>query len=83
MKYIDEADAMARLEGLFEEAQRQTVVITRRGQDMAVIVSVGTYERLRKGNVDAFLHARNEVAAEAAQHGLYEDELGRLLRDDA
>jgi len=82
MKSIDEAEARARLDEILEEAQRQPIVIRREGQDAAVVVSVSSYERLRREDISAFLQVRKNVAAEAAASGLSEDELDRLLRDD-
>ena len=40
------------------------------------------YERLRAGNIQAFLDVRNQVAAEAAANGLTEERLNELLADD-
>jgi hypothetical protein len=40
------------------------------------------YERLRSGNVRAFLELRKEVAAEAAKKGLSARRLRQLLSDD-
>lgn len=45
MKAIDEAEAQARLDEVLEEAQRQPILITRQGQDTAVVVSIADYER--------------------------------------
>jgi hypothetical protein len=41
------------------------------------------YERLRSGNIQAFLDLRNEVAAQAAARGLTEEGLAELLTDGA
>lgn len=82
MKSIDEAKAQARLDEILEEAQRQPIVITRQGRHMAVVVSIASYESLRRENIEAFLQVRRDLAAEAAGNGLNEDELPRLLRDD-
>jgi hypothetical protein len=40
------------------------------------------YERLRTGNIQAFLELRNQVAAEAAANGLTEKRLNEMLADD-
>jgi len=40
------------------------------------------YERLRAGNIQAFLDLRKQVAAEAAANGLTEKRLNVLLADD-
>ena len=40
------------------------------------------FERMRSGNIRAFLEARNEVAAEAKRNGLTEEKLAALLNDE-
>jgi len=57
-------------------------VIRRQDRDVAVVLSIADYERLRSGNARAFLDLRNAVAAEAAGAGLTEDVLGDLLSGD-
>ena len=39
-------------------------------------------ERLRTGNVRAFLDLRNEIAADAAARGLTDERLAEILRGD-
>ena len=46
------------------------------------MLSIADYERLRSGNIQAFLDLRNKVAAEAAANGLTEKRLNELLADD-
>jgi hypothetical protein len=57
-------------------------VIRRQDRDVAVVLSMADYERLRSGNAKAFLELRNAVAADAAGAGLTEDVLGDLLSAD-
>ena len=57
-------------------------MITRLGRATAVVVSTAAYERLRRENISAFFDVRRDLAAEARQNGLDEDELSKLLRGD-
>jgi PHD/YefM family antitoxin component YafN of YafNO toxin-antitoxin module len=82
MKRVTEAEAKERLDEILDEAQREPLVIHRLERDMAVVLSIGEYERLRTANVQAFLDLRNQVAAEAALNGLSEQQLADLLRND-
>jgi prevent-host-death family protein len=82
MRTIDAAEAGASLDKVLEEAQRQPIVITRQGQDTAVVVSIADYERLRVGNVIDFLRLRDEVAMEAAANDLTPERLADLLSRD-
>lgn len=82
MKSVDESKARERFFELLDEAQRQPVVIQRLGEDLAVLVSMADYERLRVANVQNFLDARRAIATEAAANGLTEGRLSDLLSDE-
>ncbi len=75
-------EAKNRLGAILDEAQREPIVISRQGRDIAVVLSMADYERLRSGNIQVFLDLRNQVAAEAAANGLTEERLNELLADD-
>ncbi|MGH9202297.1 MAG: type II toxin-antitoxin system Phd/YefM family antitoxin [Vicinamibacterales bacterium] len=82
MKTVPATEAKNRLGAILDEAQREPIVIRRQGRDIAVVLSMADYERLRAGNIQAFLDLRNQVAAEAAANGLTEDRLNEVLSDD-
>jgi prevent-host-death family protein len=82
MKTIAAAEAENRFGSLLDEVQREPVVIRRQEEDVAVVLSISDYERLRTGNVRAFLDLRNEIAARAAAKGLTEARLSDLLAGD-
>ena len=84
MKSVAATEAKNRLGAILDEAQREPIVIRRQDRDIAVVLSMADYERLRTGNVQAFLELRNEVAAQAAKNGLTNKRLAKLLtRDEA
>jgi antitoxin YefM len=82
MKTVAATEAKNRLGAILDEAQREPIVIRRQERDIAVVLSMADYERLRSGNIQAFLDLRNQVAAEAAANGLTEERLNDLLADD-
>ena len=82
MKTVAATEAKNRLGAILDEAQREPIVIRRQDRDIVVVLSMAEYERLRSGNVRAFLELRDEIAAEAAAKGLTGARLRRLLRDD-
>ena len=82
MKSVPATEAKNRLGAILDEAQREPIVIRRQDRDIAVVLSMADYERLRSGNVQAFLDLRKEVAAEAAAKGLTDERLDELLNDD-
>jgi len=66
MKTVPATEAKNRLGAILDDAQREPVVIRRQNRDIAVVLSMADYERLRAGNIQAFLDLRKEIAAEAA-----------------
>ncbi|MCC6867317.1 MAG: type II toxin-antitoxin system Phd/YefM family antitoxin [Burkholderiales bacterium] len=82
MKTIPATEAKNRLGAVLDAAQREPIVIRRQDRDIAVLLSMADYERLRSANVAALLELRDEVAAEAAAAGLTPERLAELLHDD-
>ena len=82
MKIVPATEAKNRLGAILDDAQREPIVIRRQDRDIAVVLSMADYERLRTGNIQAFLDLRNQAAAEAAAKGLTKRRLNELLTDD-
>jgi len=82
MKTVPATEAKNRLGAILDDAQREPIVIRRQDRDIAVVLSMADYERLRSGNIQAFLDLRDQVANEAAANGLTEERLNELLADD-
>jgi prevent-host-death family protein len=82
MKVVAATEAKNRLGQLLDDAQREPVVIRRQDRDVAVILSMAEFERLRGANVRAFLDARKKVADQAKAKGLTYKRLQELLADD-
>jgi prevent-host-death family protein len=79
MKTIAAAEAGNRFSSVLDAAQRAPVVIQSEDRDVAVVMSMSEYERLRTGNAQAFLDIRSEVAAQATANGLTDERLTDLL----
>ena len=82
MKVVAATEAKNRLGAILDDAQREPVVIRRQDRDIAVVLSMADYERLRAGNIQAFLDLRKDVAADAARKGLTPKRMATLLADD-
>lgn len=82
MKTVAATEAQKRLGAILDDAQREPVVIRSQDRDVAVVLSMAEYERLRTGNVRAFLDLRKEIAAEAAARGLTDERLAEILSGD-
>ena len=81
MKKVAATEAKNRLGAVLDDAQREPIVIQRQERDVAVVISMADFERLRSANVRAILDARDELAAEAKRNGLTEKKLKALLED--
>ena len=79
MKTVAATEAKNRLGAILDDAQHEPVVIRRQDRDVAVLLSMADYERLRAGNIRAFLDLRKQIAAEAAAKGLSGKRLAALL----
>ena len=79
MRSIDEAEAQRRFDQIVEDAQLQPVMIRKQGRDIAVVLSMAQYERLRDGAIRGFLDLRDASAKEASGAGLTEERLTDLL----
>ena len=82
MKSVPATEAKNRFGAILDDAQREPVVIRRQDRDIAVVLSMADYERLRSGNIQAFLDLRKQVADEAAAAGLTDERLNELLAGD-
>lgn len=82
MKTISPAEARARFEAVLDESQRAPVVIRDQDRDVAVVLCIADYERLREGAIKAFLDLRNDVARQASAAGLTEERLTELLGEN-
>lgn len=81
MKIVAATEAKNRLGAILDDAQHEPIVIRRQDRNIAVVLSMADYERLRGGNIQAFLDLRKEVAERAAANGLTDERLATLLAD--
>lgn len=81
MRYISATEAKQRLAALLDAAQSEPVVIRRQKRDVAVLLSIRDYERLRALNLEEFERFCDRIGERAAARGLTEDRLADLLAD--
>ena len=82
MESIEQAQAQEQLDQILTDLQHEPIVIQRRGEDIAIPLSMVDYDRFRVSAVRAFLDVRNDIAREARAAGLSEDRLSEILNDD-
>lgn len=81
MKIVDATIARKRLGAVLADAPSQPVVIRRHSKDVAVVVSIAEFDRLRSVYVRSFLNARRRLAAQARRKGLSSKRLAAILAD--
>jgi prevent-host-death family protein len=82
MKTISATEAKNRLGAIIDAAQQQPIVIRRQERDVAVIISMRDFERLRALNIRQLEEARTIVATQAKRRGLTQKKLAALLADE-
>ncbi len=83
MQTVSATDAKQRLAALIDTAQREPVLIRRQNRDVAVLLSVQDYDRLRAVNAAEFQRFCDRVAETAAERGMTEETLAEILAEDA
>ncbi len=68
---------------MLDAAQRAPVQVTRHKRVVGVVVSAEDYAAMRVFYKNRLHHAMNDSAEKAAQAGLTEDSLERLLEDES
>ena len=81
MKSMATSDARQSFASLLDSAAREPVVIRRQQRDVAVVMSMHEYQRLARLNVAEFQRFCDQVGQRAADAGLTEAELDRLLNN--
>jgi PHD/YefM family antitoxin component YafN of YafNO toxin-antitoxin module len=82
MKIMTIAEAEAALDKVLESLADDSVVLTRGERDVAAVISIDDYEKLRRLKVEEFLTTCEKVGQQAEARGLTEEGLARLLGDD-
>ena len=81
MRTMTEQEAREQFGAALEASRSGPVLIRKDQEDVAVLVSLRDFQRLRTIRADRFNALCDEVAARAAERGLTDEILEDLLRD--
>lgn len=82
MEHISATEAKQAFAAVLDKAQREPVIIRKQNRDVAVMMSVQDYERMRRLNIQEFQSFRIAMGEKARARGLTDDILQDLLKDD-
>jgi hypothetical protein len=82
MKVMTIAEAQAAIDKVLESLVEDSVVLKRGDNDVAAVISIEDYDKLRRLKVEEFLALCERVGGQAAARGLSEEKLAELLRND-
>lgn len=83
MQYISATDAKQNFGALIDKAQEQPLIIQRQNRDVAAVVSMASYEKLRKLAIAEMQDLRKEISSYAKSQGLTEEILQDILSEDS
>ncbi len=81
MQFISSSDAKQSFGAAIDAAQRAPIVIRRQNRDVAVLLSVAEFNKLRGLRLDVLDRISTEIAAEAKSRGFSESDLEALIAD--
>jgi len=79
MKTVPATEAKNRLGAILDQAQTEPVIIRRQDRDIAVVLSMAEYQRLKTANVRDLLDLADRMAAQASAKGMDERKLNEIL----
>ena len=81
MQKMSATDVKQGFGAALDAAQREPVFIHKQNRDVAVLMSMQEFEKLRGLLLDVFDRLAEAVAAKAAARGMTEETLAQLMKD--
>lgn len=81
MKVMTIAEAQGAFDRVLESLADDSIVLKQGERDVAAVISIDDYEKLRRLKVEEFLSLCERVGQDAEARGLSEEKLAELLRN--
>ena len=82
MKVMTIAEALVAFDKVLESLVEDSVLLKRGEDDVAAVISIEDYDKLRRLKVEELLSLCERVGRQAESRGLSEEKLAELLRND-
>jgi hypothetical protein len=82
MKVMTVAEARATLDKVLEGLAEDSVILKKDERDVAAVISIEDYEKLRRLKVEEFIALCERAGRQAEARGLTEEKLTEFLRAD-
>ncbi len=82
MRTVSATEAKQSLGHIIDVAQREPIVIQKQHRDVAILLSMYDYEKLRGAQIDRFNIYCDMIAQRVQARGLTEEKLADILRDE-
>lgn len=82
MRTVSVTKAKQSLGHIIDVAQREPIMIQKQHRDVAILLSMYDYEKLRGAQVDRFNIYCDMIAQRVQDRGLTEEKLADILRDE-
>ncbi len=81
MQYVSDTDAKQRFDALLDTARHEPVVIHSNDEEVAILLSMQEYDRLRGFRLAKLDKICEQASQEAKARGLTEEKLAEILAD--
>ncbi len=81
MQIMSASDAKQAFGTALDTAQREPVIIRKQNRDVAVLMSMHEYEKIRRLKIDLLLRTADAIAVEAAARGMTDEKFEELMSD--
>jgi prevent-host-death family protein len=81
MQTVSATEVQHEFDDALDAAQREPVIIRKQDRDVAVLMSMQEFEKLRGLRLDVFDRLAEAVAAKAATRGMTDETLTQVMKD--